>query len=304
MSGVFYLVGPTGSGKSALAAALAGGLEAEIVNGDAFQLYRGLEILTAAPTTAERARAPHHLYGVLAPTDTCDAARYAVMARDVLAQLAARGKNALVVGGSGLYVKALTHGLSPLPTDAALRQRLAAKPLEENVAELQRLDPAGAAAINLTNPRYVERALELCLLTGQPASALRAAWSGPDPAGLRGVCLHWPRETLYPRLNARTETMFAAEVVEEVARLGEVSATVEKTLGLREVRAHLAGELSCEEAVARIQQATRHYAKRQMTWFRRERWLTMFAPPEDEKAFPTPGTVAAVRALLATDPEP
>lgn len=303
--GVLYVTGPTGAGKSALAVAVAVAVGAEIVNTDAFQLYRGLEILTAAPAEAERARVPHHLYGVLGPGESCDAARYASMARVALAAIAARGRPALVVGGSGLYLKALTHGLSDLPSDAALRAVLEVRSLEDKIAELRALDPVGAAAMNLANPRHVERALEICLLTGRPASEGRSAWSAPDPAGLRGVMLTWEREELYRRIGRRVEAMFDAGVVAEVAALTGVPAagsgdfggreaepgaggsggvcasgggppfspTAEKAIGLREIREHLAGRLSRAEAVALIQQGTRRYAKRQGTWFRRERWL-------------------------------
>ncbi len=274
MTPVFHVVGATGSGKSALAAALAAQTGAAVVNADAFQLYRGMEVLTAAPTPAERAAAPHFLYGVLEPADTCDAARYAGMARELLARLAVEKTPAIVVGGSGLYIKALTHGLAELPSDPALRAELAARPADENIAELQRLDPAGAATMNLGNPRYVQRALELCRLTGRPASDLRAAWSGPDPAGLRGVLLEWPREVLHGRIEARTRAMFAAGVLDEVGRLGPTSATAEKAIGLREVRAVLNGAMTPDQAVEAISTATRQYAKRQGTWFRREKWLS------------------------------
>ena len=134
---VFYFTGPTGAGKSALAMQVAADCGAEIVNADAFQLYRGLEILTAAPSALDRAKVPHHLYGVLEVGETCDAARYAVMARRVLAELAARGVPAFVVGGSGLYIKALTHGLSDLPSDETVRAQLAARPLEEKIEQLR-----------------------------------------------------------------------------------------------------------------------------------------------------------------------
>lgn len=287
MSHVFYLVGPTASGKSALAVELAERLNAEIVNGDAFQLYRGLEILTAAPTAAEHARVPHHLYGVLSLEERCDAARYADLARRTLAELKARGKVALVVGGSGLYLKALTHGLAELPSDPAVRAELAARSLEENFAELQRRDPEEAARINRHNPRYVERALEICRLTGQPVSQLRQTWKGPDPEELRGVALVWPREALHARINARTEVMLTAGALEEVMRVERISITAEKALGFRELRALAAGEMTREEALARIQQATRRYAKRQMTWFRREKWLH-FLQVDPTEPFPSP----------------
>jgi tRNA dimethylallyltransferase len=271
---ITHLAGPTASGKSAVALALAPRLDAEVVNADAFQLFRGLEFVTAAPTAADQRAVPHHLYGVLDPAGRCDAARYAAMARATLVSIAARGKRAIVVGGSGLYLKALTHGLSDLPSDESLRARLAGLSREEKLAKLLELDPAAAARVNLANPRYVDRALEICLLAGRPASELRVAWNGPDPAGLCGFLLVWPREELNLRIDRRAEAMASPAAVEAVARLGEVSATAGKAIGLNQLRELSSGRCTRAEAVASIQLATRRYAKRQMTWFRRERWLT------------------------------
>lgn len=298
MNGVVHLAGPTGAGKSALALAVAEAAGAEIINADAFQLYRGLEILSAAPTAEEKSRVPHHLYGVLGPEEACDAARYAALAREALDGIAARGQRALVVGGSGLYLKALTHGLADLPSREAMRAELSAHPPEENVARLRVLDPAGAARMNLTNPRHVIRALEICLLTGRPASEARAAWDGPDPEGLRGVFLARERDDLYRRIDRRVLAMFDAGVVEEVRALSgvAVSTTAEKAIGLREIRALLAGESTRDGTIAAMQQATRRYAKRQGTWFRRERWLkTVCLGAED-----TPDSLASevVRAFF------
>ncbi len=291
-----YLTGPTASGKSAVALALALQAGGEIVNADAFQLYRGLDILTAKPTSNERAQAPHHLYDALDPGDTCDARRYRDLALPVLHEIAARGAVPIVVGGSGLYVKALTHGLDPLPgADPALRARFATLSLEQKVAELLALDPAAPANVPLQNPRYVERALEICLLTGRPQSELRTSAGREPPEPVRGVCLTWERALLHERINARVLAMLAGGAVEEVAAAGALSATLEKAIGVRELRAHLSGELTLDEAAAAIQQATRRYAKRQMTWFRRETSLQTICLRPDQ----TPDSVAAaIRALL------
>lgn len=292
MGEVLYLTGPTGAGKSAVAVAVALAAGAEVVNADAFQLYRGLDVLTAAPTPDDRARVPHHLYGVLEIEESCDAGRFASMARATLADLDRRRVPAVVVGGSGLYLKALTHGLSDLPSDAAVRAALAARSLVDKVEELRSLDPVGAATLNLSNERYVDRALEICRLTGLPASESRSAWAAPDPPDLRGVLLTREREVLYARIDRRVEAMFEAGAVDEVAALAErrMSPTAEKAIGLREIRELLAGRVSSAEAVAAIQQATRRYAKRQLTWFRRERWLkTVCLGPAE-----TPDSAAAV----------
>ena len=269
----FFIVGPTASGKSALAVALAEQIGGEIVNADAFQLYQGMDLLTAKPAPADLARVPHHLYGVLPLTEACDAQRYRELALPVLADISARGKVPLVVGGSGLYIKSLSHGLAPLPpTDPELRARIAAMTLEAMREQLLQLDPRAADNVPLANPRYVSRALEICLLTGQPQSELRQTFTQTEPAG-QGVVLWWEREDLYARINERVHTMLAAGLLAEVQALPELGITAAKAIGLREMQAHLRGELTLEAAVESMQQSTRRYAKRQTTWFRRESWL-------------------------------
>lgn len=268
----FYLAGPTASGKSGIAVALAEQVGGEIVNADAFQLYRGLDVLTAKPCREDRRRVPHHLYDVLDPVSSCDAQHYRDLALPVIANIAARGRWPIVVGGSGLYLKALSHGLAELPAgDEALRAELRAMPMEEKVDRLLRLDPEAGKNVPLANPRYVERALEICLLTGKPQSALRQNFATVKPRGF-GVQLNWEREALYDRINQRVLQMLQGGALAEVSDL-QGDSGVAKAIGVRELRAHLAGEMSLEEAIAAMQQSTRHYAKRQGTWFRRETWL-------------------------------
>jgi len=269
-----YLVGPTAVGKSDIAVELALRVGGEIVGADAFQLYRGLDLLTAKPDAATLARVPHYLIGVIPGSERCDVARYRELALPVLAEIAARGRVPIVVGGTGLYVRALTHGLADLPSaDASLRAELEARPLEDLVAQLETLDPEAAARIDRQNPRRVIRAVEVCLLTGRPFSSFRAQ---TEPLqSVRGVLLDRDREDLYARIEQRTEAMFAAGVVEEVRTAGELSATAEQAIGYREISGLLRGEISEADCIAQIQQQTRNYAKRQLTWFRRE---TYFAP--------------------------
>jgi tRNA dimethylallyltransferase len=177
-----------------------------------------------------------------------------------------------VVGGSGLYIKSLTHGLSPLPPgDPELRRQLELLSTDELADRLLALDPGSAAQLNLQNPRHVTRALEICLLTGQPASELKQSWAMPR-SGVRGVFLDLPRDLIYDRINARTHAMVAAGVVAEVAALNEdeLSNTASKAIGLWDFRAVADEATSLQEAVASIQQTTRNYAKRQHTWFKRE----------------------------------
>ena len=270
----FIIAGPTAVGKSDVAIEVAERCGGEIVGADAFQVYRGLDLLTAQPSSAQRARVPHHLLGEIPLTQSFDVAQYLRAASERLAGLCARGRAPIVVGGTGLYLRALLRGLADLPgADADLRAGLESQPLAELQRQLAELDPIGAARLDLQNPRRVIRALEVCLLTGRPFSSFRAQWSGPPP-GVRGVVLTRQRAALCTRIDERTAAMFAAGVVEEVRAAGEVGPTAGQALGLREIRAHLAGKLSHADCIASIQLATRQYAKRQMTWFRRETALT------------------------------
>ena len=276
---MLLLTGPTACGKSAVALALARLTGGEIVCADAFQLYAGLPVLTAQPSAADMAALPHHLYGSVALPEDMDAARYAHMAAIRIAEIEQRGRLAIVTGGSGLYIKALTHGLSPLPpADPALRAELDALSAEERTARLLSLDPVAGESVSLQNPRYVQRALEIALLTGQPVAAQRTSFAGGPRPGIRGIFLSRPREELYARINARTLAMMEHGALDEVRALpAVVSATAEKTIGLRELRAVLAGTMLPADAVTAIQQTTRRYAKRQETWFRRETWLETVA---------------------------
>ena len=272
-----YICGATASGKSALAIDIARGHDGEIVNADAFQLYRGLEILTAAPDAAQLAAVPHHLYGVLDPAESIDAGKYLRLARPVIEEIQSRGKTPVVTGGSGLYLKFLTHGPAPLPRgDAAMRAELDARPLDDLVAQLRALDPVEAERTALQNRRYVSRALEICLLTGKRASDLRdqgSARTAEVEAGLRGIWIGRPRDELHARIALRTRAMLDGGALDEVVSLTNPGPNCQKIIGFREIQDHLAGlttRAGCEEA---INTATRQYAKRQETWFRRERWL-------------------------------
>jgi tRNA dimethylallyltransferase len=286
---VFFIVGPTAAGKSEIAAEIACRLNAEIINADAFQIYRGLDLLTAKPGEATLAKAPHHLLSAVPLSEEMNVEKFRVAAVEAIRDIHARGRNAIVAGGSGLYLKTLTHGLSRLPgADPKLRAQLSELSLDELCGQLFALDPAAVHKIDVKNRRRVTRALEICRLTGRPASEQRVH---PVAASLReaprgqaethenyashseaatGVFLVRERAELYERVDRRVERMFADGVVEEVRTLRELGSTAEKALGLREIRSLLAGEISGAECVAKIQQATRHYAKRQLTWFQRQ----------------------------------
>jgi tRNA dimethylallyltransferase len=272
-----YVCGPTAAGKSVCALDLANQLDGEIVNADACQLYQGVGILTAAPGPDDRTRARHHLFGVLDPAEPIDAFRFRELALPVLAEISGRGKTPVVVGGSGLYLKFLTHGPAVLPpADLELRRKLDSRPLDDLLAELRALDPAEAARIDPANRRYVARALEICLLTGRPASQLRDQWQTTTARvqpTLRGVLLCRPRADLHQRIAARTRAMLAGGAVAEVARIPHPAPTLARAIGFREIRSLLAGSIDLAACESLINAATRQYAKRQETWFRRERWL-------------------------------
>jgi tRNA dimethylallyltransferase len=285
MKRTFFIVGPTATGKSDLAADVASEIGAEIVSADAFQIYRGLDLLTAKPDISTLAKASHHLIGTTPLYEEMNAERYRRAASRAIDEIHSRGKLAIVVGGSGLYVKALTHGLAALPeSDPKLREKLNAMSLDQLRSRLTQLDSEAAGKIDMKNRRRVVRALEICLLTGKPASEVVAEVSDSGSLGgapprsapaATGVFVFRDREELYARINRRVERMFEDGVIEEVRAAGEVSATASQMIGFCEIRQLLNGEMSITQCVAAIQQATRRYAKRQLTWFRRQ---TNFLP--------------------------
>jgi tRNA dimethylallyltransferase len=267
LKNVFYIAGPTAAGKSELAADVAANLDAEIVSADAFQIYRGLDLLTAKPDAATLAKAPHHLLGSVPLEEEMNAEKFRSLALRAIDDMQTRGKNPIVVGGSGLYLKALTHGLSDLPSgNTALRAELNGLTLEELRSRLIQLDPPAPETINLKNRRRVLRALEICLLTGKPVSEQRDKWKAAMSAA--GIFVFRDRAELYERINDRVQRMFESGVLEEVRAVKGWSATAAKTIGLSEILELLAGRMSRAQGIAQIQQATRRYAKRQLTWFR------------------------------------
>ncbi|WP_411826882.1 tRNA (adenosine(37)-N6)-dimethylallyltransferase MiaA [Luteolibacter sp. AS25] len=272
-----YVCGATASGKTAHALRLAEEHDGEIVNADAFQLFRRIEIISAAPSEQEKSLFPHHLFGVLEPGEHCDAGRYCEMVAPVISELQARGKTPIIVGGSGLYLKFLTHGPSPLPKgDEVLRTKLDARTTEDLLEELETLDPVEAAQVNRGNKRYVSRSLEICLLTGGKVSELRDGWELKTrelDQNLTGYWLVREREELHRRIALRTHQMLDEGAIEEVEKLDGIGGNWEKAIGVKEIRRYLGGEISRDECEELIVFATRQYAKRQETWFRRERWL-------------------------------
>jgi tRNA dimethylallyltransferase len=270
----FVIAGPTAGGKSELAVRVAERCGGEIVSADAFQIYEGLDLLTAKPGEELRRRVAHHLIGEVPATRRFDVAQFAALASARIAEICARGKVAIVCGGTGMYLRALMRGLADLPAaDGQLRRRLEEQPIEELQRRLAELDPVAMAQIDLRNPRRVIRALEVCLLTGQPFSSFRDEWAATPGRG-SGVVLLWERAELHRRIATRTAGMFAAGVEDEVRAISPLGPTANQAIGVHEIQELLAGRLKREECIRSIEQATRQYAKRQMTWFRRETALT------------------------------
>ena len=274
MRGVFFIVGPTATGKSEIAAEVAKTVDAEIVSADAFQIYRGLDLLAAKPDAATVAKAPHHLIGTISILDEMSAAKFRERALVTISEIHSRDKLSIVVGGSGLYIKALTHGLSSTPAaDPELRVRLNELSLHDLQTELMGLDPEAASKIDVKNRRRLVRAIEVCLLSEQKTLGQRKEWE--SDVGTKGVFVFRERDEIYERINRRVEAMFENGVIEEARNAGAMSETASKMIGLREIRELLDGKMSISQCVAAIQQATRRYAKRQLTWFRHQ---TNFAP--------------------------
>ncbi len=271
---VVVIAGPTASGKSALALALAQQTDGVIVNADSAQVYRDLRILSAAPTQEERAPAEHRLYGVQDGALPCSAAEWAALARAEIGKLHAAARTPILVGGTGLYLRTLLDGIAPVPAiDPEVRARVREAPLDGNRAQLEALDPDAAARLKPADAARINRALEVILSTGRTLAEWQKDREGgiADVVELRPLVLLPPRKWLYARCNERFARMIDEGAVSEVeallARKLNQNLPVMRAIGVREISAYLLGQCSLDEAIAAGQQATRHYAKRQYTWF-------------------------------------
>lgn len=299
---VLVVAGPTASGKSRLALDLAATRRIAVINADSMQVYRELRILTARPGEAEMAHAPHRLYGVLSAAEACSAARWRTWALAAIEEARGEGRLPVLVGGTGLYLKALFEGLAAIPpipetVRGAARARHRELGGEAFRAELARRDPESAAHLTAGDTQRLVRAWEVVEATGRPLPEWqRAGRAGARLHAYRTVLVMPPRDVLYSACETRFDAMMAAGALDEVRALLALgldpALPAMKSLGVRELARHLAGEWSLEQAVEKARQATRNYAKRQTTWFRHQ-----LAP---ELVLEGPDS-AAVAALLAPD---
>ncbi len=283
------IAGPTASGKTALSIALCRRIGGEVVSCDSMMVYRGMDIGTAKPTPAEMAGIPHHMLDVAEPGENYSAAQFRDAARAVIADIAARGAWPVLCGGTGLYIDAVTRDMSfaSAPSEAGVRARLEAELGERGAAamhaRLAQVDPATAARLHVNDTRRVLRALEIFETTGTPMSESAArAGENRELYDLKLLALDMPRERLYARINRRVDEMCAQGLFEEVAGLlaGGLRAdcTAMQALGYKEIAAALRGEVTREAALDTLKQRTRNYAKRQLSWLRRDGriiWLSV-----------------------------
>ena len=288
---IVLIAGPTASGKSALALKLARERGGEIVNADSMQIYAGLPVLTAAPSAEELAQAPHHLFGQVDAGQAWSVGKWQAAATAALADIAARGRPAIVVGGTGLYFRALTHGLADVPPVSETQREVsallyAAQGEPEFRDVLAQLDPEAEKRIEIGDRQRLVRAHAVAVATGKSLTAWQTDTKPVLAEGTwKGLVLDPPRAALYDRCDARLGLMVEHGALDEVrameARGLDPSLPALKALGYRELAAHLRGETTLDEALDAARQETRRYAKRQMTWFRNQ-------TPDWERIVPTP----------------
>jgi tRNA dimethylallyltransferase len=297
---VALIAGPTASGKSALALALAQATGGVIVNADSAQLYADLPILSAAPSDRDRRQAEHRLYAFLDGATACSAADWAKLARAEIAAIHAAGRLPILTGGTGLYLRTLIEGIAPVPAIGhAIREEVREAPVEDNRARLEFLDPEAAAKLRPADKTRIARALEVLLSTGHPLSHWQQRREGGigERIELRPLILLPPHDWVFARCDERFAAMVEGGAVEEVKALLDRGLSpalpVMRAIGVREIAAYLSGATTLAEAIAAGQQATRRYAKRQYTWFAHQ-------PPADWPRFHEPLDEQAMREALET----
>jgi tRNA dimethylallyltransferase len=293
MNSPIFIAGPTAVGKSEIALLLAEKTGGEIISADSMQVYRGLDIGTAKPSAAERARVPHHLIDICELTENFDAAQFIRRAQKAVAEIQSRNKIPIFCGGTGLYFKAFLSGLGEAPaTNPELRAELEAASFESLLRELRERDPAAYEKIDKQNPRRVIRAVEVIRLTGKKFSEQRAEWKAES--GKRKAetffCLTRSAADLHARISARVDTMFARGLVDETRELLtrglEQNKTAMQAIGYRQVAEHLRGERPLAETIELVKSRTRQFAKRQLTWFRRQldpEWIELKSDESPEE---------------------
>jgi tRNA dimethylallyltransferase len=284
MKSPIFIAGPTAIGKSEIALLLAEKICGEIISADSMQVYRGLDLGTAKPSPAERARVPHHLIDICDLTENFDAAQFIRLAQKAVEEIQSRNKIPIFCGGTGLYFKAFLNGLGEAPaTNPELRAELEAASFESLLRELRERDPVAYEKIDKQNPRRVIRAVEVIRLTGKKFSEQRAEWKVEpsrcdDRTAQRAVptmfCFTRAPVDLHARINARVDAMFARGLVDEtrglLARGLEQNQTAMQAIGYRQVVEHLRGERDLAKTIELVKSRTRQFAKRQLTWFRRQ----------------------------------
>ncbi|MFN2544779.1 MAG: tRNA (adenosine(37)-N6)-dimethylallyltransferase MiaA [Actinomycetota bacterium] len=284
MEPLLALVGPTASGKTDAAERLAPRLGVEIVSVDSMSVYRGMDVGTAKPSPEQRARVRHHLLDVAEPGEEFSVARYQRLAREAMAEIEDRGSRPLLVGGTGLYFRAVVDDLEFPPTDPEIRRALEAEAEgtgpEVLHATLAAADPEAASRIEPGNVRRTVRALEVAAVTGRPFSSFGAAWERFPPERVRAAGVELPAETLRDRIERRVRSQFEAGLLEEIRALlahgAGPSLTARQAIGYAEAIDHVAGRISLDEAAERTVKRTRALARRQLSWFRRDpriRWF-------------------------------
>ena len=281
---VIFIVGPTAVGKTRLSIKLANRIDGEIISCDSMQIYRGMEILSQAPTNLERNTVRHHLVAELSPAREYNAAVFRSKARNLIDDIIKRKKNPIVVGGSGLYMKALVDGLFPSPkADLNFRSRMqgfiAIHGARALYKKLSKIDPHAAKKIHPNDARRIIRALELYNATGKTMTRLKRSTKGlKDVYRIKIFGLISPREEIYDDINSRVEQMFADGAIDEVKRLRKrrLSKTSKALLGLKEIDGYLRGDYDLEAAKSLIRRNTRRFAKRQLTWFRHDKRVKWF----------------------------
>lgn len=290
MKKLIAILGPTASGKTTLAIETAKALKAEIISCDSRQFFKELNIGTAKPTMQELEQAPHHFIGHISIQDTYTAGMFEKDAIDKIAELHRKEDHAIMVGGSGMYARAVFNGIDDIPSDDDIRNSIIQHYEKEGIEylqkELQELDPTYLANADTQNPQRLMRALEVCMVSGKPYSSFRSGTAKERPFQIHKFVLNWDRETLYKRINTRVDYMMSQGLLEEALAMRPYkNLNSLNTVGYKELFEYLDGQCTLEDAVDTIKQNTRRFAKRQLTWFKKEEdaiWLDVDDMPMEE----------------------